>query len=60
MSLISGCKLDVDDAVACLKYYAGYADKIHGNTIELDDKEKSAVTRKEPIGCVESTSINFR
>lgn len=35
-----------------MKYYAGYADKIHGNTIEIDDKEKSAVTRKEPIGCV--------
>lgn len=42
----------MEDSVACLKYYAGYADKIHGNSIEINDQEKSAITRKEPIGWV--------
>jgi aldehyde dehydrogenase (NAD+) len=47
-----GCKVDNDDAVACYRYFAGLADKIHGTTIELDDREKHATTRKEPIGVV--------
>lgn len=46
----TGCKVDVEDSVACLKYYAGFADKIHGNVIEISDQEKSAITRKEPVG----------
>lgn len=37
-----------------LTFYAllliGAADKIHGTVIELDDKNKHAVARKEPIG----------
>lgn len=48
--LTTGCKVDVEDSVACLKYYAGFADKIHGNVIEISDQEKSAITRKEPVG----------
>lgn len=47
-----GCKVDNEDAVACYRYFAGLADKIHGTTIELDDQEKYATTRKEPIGVV--------
>jgi aldehyde dehydrogenase (NAD+) len=42
----------MEDTVACLRYYAGWADKIHGATIEIDDKEKHAVARKEPVGVV--------
>lgn len=38
--------------MACYRYFAGLADKIHGTTIELDDQEKYATTRKEPIGVV--------
>ncbi|CAK9782169.1 putative aldehyde dehydrogenase [Cutaneotrichosporon oleaginosum] len=45
-------RVDMEDTVACLRYYAGWADKIHGTTIEIDDKEKHAVARKEPIGVV--------
>jgi hypothetical protein len=26
---------DITDAVACLRYYAGWADKVHGKTIEV-------------------------
>lgn len=46
------CKVDIADGVACLRYFAGAADKIHGRTIELDDRSKHAVCRKEPIGVV--------
>jgi acyl-CoA reductase-like NAD-dependent aldehyde dehydrogenase len=35
-----------------MRYYAGFADKIHGNVIEISDQEKSAITRKEPVGFV--------
>jgi aldehyde dehydrogenase (NAD+) len=42
--------MDVADAAACFKYYAGLADKIEGRTMELDDSNKFAFTRVEPIG----------
>ncbi|GAA6040300.1 hypothetical protein JCM8097_009408 [Rhodosporidiobolus ruineniae] len=45
-------KADISDSVACLRYFAGLADKIHGRTIELDDKSKSATVRREPVGVV--------
>ncbi|GAA6006823.1 hypothetical protein JCM10207_009107 [Rhodosporidiobolus poonsookiae] len=47
---ISWCRIDIEDACACLRYFAGAADKIHGRVIELDDREKHAVARREPIG----------
>jgi len=42
---------DVAEAAACLRYYGGWADKIHGKTIEVNDA-KLAYTRHEPIGVV--------
>ncbi|RDB22673.1 Aldehyde dehydrogenase [Hypsizygus marmoreus] len=41
---------DIGDSVQCLRYYAGWADKIIGQTIEVDNKTKLAFTRHEPIG----------
>lgn len=41
---------DVADSVACLRYYAGMADKIHGQTIDAFGKEKIIYTLHEPIG----------
>ncbi|KAF5285152.1 hypothetical protein FQR65_LT13349 [Abscondita terminalis] len=43
--------LDVQYTVDVFKYYAGYADKIHGNTIPLGDDFVS-LTVKEPVGVV--------
>ncbi|KAF7366933.1 Aldehyde dehydrogenase [Mycena sanguinolenta] len=43
--------VDVAFATATFKYYAGWADKIGGQTIETDEK-KLAYTRHEPIGVV--------
>ncbi|KAF5371651.1 hypothetical protein D9758_003559 [Tetrapyrgos nigripes] len=37
--------------IATLKYYAGWADKIHGKTIETSET-KMAYTRREPYGVV--------
>ncbi|KAF8125533.1 aldehyde dehydrogenase domain-containing protein [Mycena galopus ATCC 62051] len=43
--------VDVAFATATIKYYAGWADKISGQTIETDEK-KLIYTRHEPIGVV--------
>jgi aldehyde dehydrogenase (NAD+) len=42
---------DVAEAANCLRYYAGWADKNHGKTIEVHD-QKLAYTRHEPMGVV--------
>ncbi|KAG8691017.1 aldehyde dehydrogenase (NAD(P)(+)) ald5 [Ceratobasidium sp. 423] len=42
--------VDIADSVGCLRYYAGWADKNHGQTIEVNDDTKMAYTRHEPIG----------
>ncbi|KIK30595.1 hypothetical protein PISMIDRAFT_639074 [Pisolithus microcarpus 441] len=41
---------DIGDSIQCLRYYAGWADKIVGQTIEVNNKTKIAFTRHEPIG----------
>ncbi|KAF8627237.1 hypothetical protein AX15_004472 [Amanita polypyramis BW_CC] len=41
---------DIGDSVQCLRYYAGWADKITGQSLEVDNKVKLAFTRHEPIG----------
>lgn len=41
---------DVADAVACLRYYAGMADKIHGQTTDAFGGAKLAMTLHQPIG----------
>jgi aldehyde dehydrogenase (NAD+) len=41
---------DVGDSVACLRYYAGLADKIFGQTIDQFGDEKLAYTLHQPIG----------
>ncbi|MFC4098605.1 aldehyde dehydrogenase family protein [Paenibacillus xanthanilyticus] len=40
---------DVNDAVACFRYYAGHATKPHGQTYEVADPMQAIVVR-EPIG----------
>ncbi|KAG0697387.1 putative 1-pyrroline-5-carboxylate dehydrogenase [Suillus ampliporus] len=47
----AAARRDVGGSVAVLRYYAGWADKIHGKTIETTEK-KMAYTRHEPIGVV--------
>ncbi len=42
---------DVPLTIDCLRYYAGYADKIHGQTIPIRGKY-FCYTRKEPVGVV--------
>lgn len=41
---------DIADSIACLRYYAGLADKVSGKTIEMKDGDNFAFTRVEPIG----------
>ena len=42
---------DVSFSIATLRYYAGWADKIHGQTIETDHR-KLVYTTHEPFGVV--------
>lgn len=41
---------DLADTVACLRYYAGWADKITGETLDVGSKSKLAWTLSEPSG----------
>lgn len=41
---------DIAESIACLRYYAGWTDKIAGQTIPTDDLNKHAYTLHEPIG----------
>ncbi|KIM21368.1 hypothetical protein M408DRAFT_333502 [Serendipita vermifera MAFF 305830] len=41
---------DIADSIACLRYYAGWADKLTGQTISSTGPTKFNFTREEPIG----------
>ncbi len=43
--------VDVAATVACFRYFAGWADKIHGKTIPIDG-EYFCYTKHEPVGVV--------
>ncbi|KAI9507718.1 NAD-aldehyde dehydrogenase [Russula earlei] len=43
-------EFDIGDSIGCLRYYAGWADKLLGQSIEIDHKNKIAVTHPEPVG----------
>jgi aldehyde dehydrogenase (NAD+) len=50
---------DVPRTVACYRYFAGWADKVHGKTIPIDG-EFLCYTRHEPIGvCGQIIPWNF-
>ncbi|ODO06228.1 hypothetical protein L198_01460 [Cryptococcus wingfieldii CBS 7118] len=41
---------DIADTIACIRYFAGLADKIHGQSIDTFGGEKFAYTLHQPIG----------
>ncbi|PGH29093.1 aldehyde dehydrogenase [[Emmonsia] crescens] len=52
-------KIDVANAAGCIRYYGGWADKIHGKVIDTDS-ESFNYTRHEPIGvCGQIIPWNF-
>ncbi|EAW06814.1 aldehyde dehydrogenase family protein [Aspergillus clavatus NRRL 1] len=55
----SMAKVDVINAAGCLRYYGGWADKIHGQTIDTN-QETLTYTRHEPVGvCGQIIPWNF-
>lgn len=51
--------VDLELAIRCLRYYAGYADKNHGKVIPIDG-EFFAFTKHEPVGvCGQIIPWNF-
>ncbi|PWY66453.1 aldehyde dehydrogenase [Aspergillus heteromorphus CBS 117.55] len=56
---LSMAKGDVTNAAGCLRYYGGWADKIHGQTIDQNPQTLN-YTRHEPIGvCGQIIPWNF-
>lgn len=56
---LSMAKVDVGLASGCLRYYGGWADKIHGKVIDTDP-ESFNYTRHEPVGvCGQIIPWNF-
>ena len=56
---LSMAKIDVGLSSGCLRYYAGWADKIHGKVIDTDP-ETFNYTRHEPVGvCGQIIPWNF-
>lgn len=41
---------DVADSIACLRYYAGMADKVIGQTLDTYGGDKLVYTLHQPIG----------
>ena len=55
----SMAKADVTNSASCLRYYGGWADKIHGQTIDTNS-DTLVYTRHEPIGvCAQVIPWNF-
>jgi hypothetical protein len=44
--------------IQCIRYFGGWADKIHGNTIETNET-RLAYTRHEPYGVVVRLTLVF-
>ena len=56
---LSASEGDLDHALTIWRYFAGWADKIHGNTLPIDGQFMS-LTRKEPVGvCGQITPWNY-
>lgn len=56
---ISMAKVDVAAVAGCLRYYGGWADKVHGKTIDTNS-ETFTYTRPEPLGvCGQIIPWNF-
>ena len=52
--------VDVPTAIDCLRYFAGWADKITGDTFPVEGPFVLAYTRREPVGVVAAiTPWNF-
>jgi aldehyde dehydrogenase (NAD+) len=55
----SMAKIDLVNAAGCIRYYGGWADKIHGQTIDTNS-DTLVYTRHEPIGvCGQIIPWNF-
>ncbi|GAA5978799.1 hypothetical protein JCM5350_004826 [Sporobolomyces pararoseus] len=43
-------EIDIADSIGCLRYYAGWAGKVAGETIDVSPKTKMVYTTLDPIG----------
>lgn len=53
-------EIDIADSIACLRYYAGWAGKVAGETIDVSPKTKMVYTTLDPLGvCNLTTAWNY-
>lgn len=53
-------EFDIDDAANCFEYYAGYATKIAGQTLQVPDVNSFSYVVKEPVGvCAQIVPWNY-
>ncbi|KAI5460225.1 aldehyde dehydrogenase domain-containing protein [Mariannaea sp. PMI_226] len=56
---INSARMDVQGVISCIRYYAGWADKVDGKTIDIDPN-MFHYTRSEPLGvCAQIIPWNF-
>ncbi|KAG0270764.1 aldehyde dehydrogenase (NAD(P)(+)) ald5 [Linnemannia exigua] len=56
---IEEAKFDIEEVIECFRYFAGHADKLHGQNFAIEDNHKSYTVRK-PVGvCGLITSFNY-
>ncbi|KAG0203534.1 aldehyde dehydrogenase (NAD(P)(+)) ald5 [Mortierella sp. GBA30] len=56
---IAEAKFDIEESIECFRYFAGHADKLHGQNFATEDNHKSYTIRK-PVGvCGLITSFNY-
>ncbi|KAI1315698.1 aldehyde dehydrogenase (NAD(P)(+)) ald5 [Mortierella claussenii] len=56
---ISEAQYDIEESIECFRYFAGHADKIHGQNFATEGNHKS-YTVKKPVGvCGLITSFNY-
>lgn len=52
-------KFDIEEVIDCFRYFAGHADKLHGQNFATEDNHKSYTVRK-PVGvCGLITAFNY-
>ncbi|KAF9914255.1 hypothetical protein BX616_008643 [Lobosporangium transversale] len=56
---IGEAKIDIEDSIECFRYFAGHADKIHGDSYPTEENYKT-YTIKKPVGvCGLITAFNY-
>jgi hypothetical protein len=57
MARLTNREMDIADTIACFRYYAGLADKLHGQSNNHFGHDKLVYTLHQPIGVCGQMSV---